>query len=209
MIVTKYPQSCLLLEHKNKKIIIDPGSFVAETYKPEIFGRIDLVLITHEHFDHINTEFLQKICGLYKPEVWANSSTAKLIPSLVTTEIKEDSNFYWGEINIKTINIPHMMLPNGQPGPDNTAYIIDDILFHPGDGIGSPNSKVEIFAAPLAGPDMSPKKAVDYIKLVNPKVVIPIHYDFWPAKPEMWSGLIEPLCEYRYLKNGESLNLEK
>ena len=209
MIITKYPQSCLLIEHKNSRILIDPGSFVAEKYLPTNFGRIDLVLITHEHFDHLDTKLLQVICEQNNPEVWANNSVAQLIPGLVTKIIYEDSVNNLSDMSIKTINIPHMILPNGEPGPENTAYIIDDILFHPGDGIGSPKNKIEVFAAPLAGPDMSPKKAVDFVKLVNPKVVIPIHYDFWPAKPEMWHSLIGAIYDYKYLTDGESINIEK
>ena len=40
MKITKYPQSCLLIEHNDKRLIIDPGSLVSQRYKAA--GRRDI-----------------------------------------------------------------------------------------------------------------------------------------------------------------------
>jgi L-ascorbate metabolism protein UlaG (beta-lactamase superfamily) len=209
MNITKYPQSCLLIEQKSSRILIDPGSFVYEKYSVTDLGKIDLILITHEHFDHLDTSLISELYKMQRPEIWANASVAKLIPNYISKIIDKDGCFNFKDIKIQTINIPHMALPTGEPEPENTAYIIDDILFHPGDGVGRPAGSINTMALPLAGPDISPKGVVDFVKLVKPKAVIPVHYDFWPAKPAMFGKLIEPLAKYYYLNDGESIEIEK
>jgi len=208
MKITKYPQSCLLIEHKGSRILMDPGSFVYEQYSSASLGKIDLILITHEHFDHLNTNLIGELKNIYNPEIWANSSVAKIIPNFVTKTIIKDDTYNFKSVQINTINIPHMILPTGEPGPENTGYIVDDILFHPGDGVGAPKTDIHILALPLAGPDISPKGVVDFVKLVKPKAVVPIHYDYWPAKPEMYKDLIESLGKYYPLTNEEVLLIE-
>ena len=63
MKITKYPQSCILVETKGKKILIDPGTYVYEQtdIKPEDFKDIDVISVTHKHSDHCFPEALKII----------------------------------------------------------------------------------------------------------------------------------------------------
>jgi L-ascorbate metabolism protein UlaG (beta-lactamase superfamily) len=54
MKITKYPQSCLLLEKNGQRIVIDPGKFFAEKYSFAELGEISAVLYTHRHGDHLD-----------------------------------------------------------------------------------------------------------------------------------------------------------
>ena len=61
MKITKYPQSCLLIETKGKKILVDPGD---TDYKEEYFAAwnsSDLILITHKHSDHCYTPIIERM----------------------------------------------------------------------------------------------------------------------------------------------------
>ena len=56
MKITKYANSCLLLEIDGTKILTDLGSWNPEV--PEV-SDLDAVLITHEHADHFDIEKLK------------------------------------------------------------------------------------------------------------------------------------------------------
>lgn len=59
MKITKFPQSCLLIETKGKKILIDPGTLKYKEEYFEIWNKVDTILITHKHSDHCNIEILE------------------------------------------------------------------------------------------------------------------------------------------------------
>lgn len=61
MKITKLPQSCLLIETKEKKILVDPGKLKYKDEYFDIWNNADTILITHKHADHCNTEILEKI----------------------------------------------------------------------------------------------------------------------------------------------------
>src|SRR3989344_9659424 len=76
MKITKYGHCCLLIEVNEKKLLIDPGSY---SEIPKLEG-IDLVLITHEHQDHLHVQSLQKIIA-DNPDarVITNGSVGKIL----------------------------------------------------------------------------------------------------------------------------------
>lgn len=49
MKITKYPQSCLLVETKGKKILIDPGTLKYKEEYFDVWNNVDIILITHKH----------------------------------------------------------------------------------------------------------------------------------------------------------------
>ena len=63
MRVTKYPQSCLVVETDGVRLLIDPGVFVTASYEPDDLGEIDAVLYTHRHADHVDPELATRLRG--------------------------------------------------------------------------------------------------------------------------------------------------
>ena len=59
MKITKYPQSCLMVETNNKKILIDAGGLKYQDKFLDYWKNVDLVLITHKHGDHIKIDALK------------------------------------------------------------------------------------------------------------------------------------------------------
>ena len=59
MKITKIGHCCLVLEEESIKILTDPGSFTIEGQ--EQITDLDVVLITHEHQDHLQG-FLRERC---------------------------------------------------------------------------------------------------------------------------------------------------
>ena len=62
MRLTKYPQSCILIEHDDGgRLLIDPGNVAMDAMAFEAFGAIDAVLFTHRHADHCDVRAVDAI----------------------------------------------------------------------------------------------------------------------------------------------------
>lgn len=182
MKVTKYFQSCLLIEERDVRILIDPSG--SERERVDDFGQIDVVLYTHEHADHFDPE----LAGIFLSKgipVHANASTAKLINGNV--ELVEDgTEFKVGNVSVRAIELPHCLMPNGQPGPQNTGYLIAEKLFHPGDGKELEGLEVDNVALPITGPDISFYDAVCFVSQLRAKNAIAIHHHTMGAKTDTY-----------------------
>jgi L-ascorbate metabolism protein UlaG (beta-lactamase superfamily) len=210
MKVTKYPQSCLIVENNGKRIAIDPGSFVAEKYSAQDLLPLDGILITHEHSDHANPELIRDIVGQSEMPVMANKSTAGVLGDLVTQEVNDGDSFTVAGFQITARELPHCLLPDGSAGPQNTGYIIDDVFFDAGDGIALEGLQIPAAAIPIAGPDISSKDVFDFVKQLGCKTVIPIHYNFFLEDPQLIARLapsIVPGVKFVVLDNGQSAEL--
>jgi len=61
MKITKYPQSCLMVETNSKRILIDAGGLKYQNKFLEEWQKADIILITHKHGDHIKSDVLKDI----------------------------------------------------------------------------------------------------------------------------------------------------
>lgn len=52
MKITRYPQSCILVEKGGQQIVIDPGSLFLQTHTIAELQNVAAVLYTHQHPDH-------------------------------------------------------------------------------------------------------------------------------------------------------------
>ena len=98
MRVTRFTQSCLLVENGGSRILIDPsGEDLAVD-----FGKLDAVLYTHEHADHFDPALCKKFME-QGTAVYANASTAKQIegrPNIV----EDGQEFKAGSFKSKLLN---------------------------------------------------------------------------------------------------------
>jgi L-ascorbate metabolism protein UlaG (beta-lactamase superfamily) len=205
MKITRFFQSCLLVEDGDARILIDPSGNEADS--ADKFGKLDVVFYTHEHGDHFDADLAQIFVEKSVP-VYANASTAKLIDA-VKTVVKNGQEFDINGVKVKAIELPHCLMWDGSEGPQNTGYLIGDKLFHPGDGKELADFSVENLALPITGPDLSLKDAFDFAKQVSAKKVIPIHYDALGAHPEFFKRIGDAHFGFKtcVLKNGESVEL--
>jgi L-ascorbate metabolism protein UlaG (beta-lactamase superfamily) len=210
MKVTKYPQSCLLLEKDNKRLVIDPGSLVSPAYKASDLLPIDGVLITHEHSDHIDPDLINSLLADKLVPVVGNENTSKVFNSMITKVIRDGEEFDLAGFHIQARELLHVASVDGSPVPQNTGYVVNGVFFHPGDGINIEGVEIETAAAPIAGPDISPRDVYNFIKQVGCKTVIPIHYDYYPADPRFYAKLLNGIdnsLNVVALANGESVEV--
>ena len=210
MKITKYPQSCLLIEANDKRLLIDPGSLVSQHIQPADLLPIDAIMITHEHPDHADPDLLRSLLADKPIPVIANASTKDLLGDLVTKVVMDSETFDAAGFSIKAYELPHCLMVDGSAGPQNTGYVIDGVFFHPGDGISINNLQVANVAIPFAGPDISPKDIFDFINQTGAQTVIPIHHDFFTANiPAItsWINRALPNIKFVALEHGQSTEL--
>ncbi len=204
MKLTRYFQSCLLVEDGDARVLIDPSGQDADNY--DKFGKLDAVIYTHEHMDHFDPDMAEKFVG-DGVKIYANASTAKQMktqPEIVSDE----QEFEVSGLKVQARELPHCLMVNGDTSVQNTGYLFAERLFHPGDGKELDGLNVEILAAPISGPDISLHDAYAFTMQVGAKQVVPIHYDFLGGNPDFLArSLNEKGVKTHGLERGQSIEL--
>lgn len=212
MKVKKYLQSHLVITGISTKIIIDPGSITfAAGFKPEEFQGADAYLITHQHQDHMDPNNIKGVVNSGQGIVYGNADVVAKLKSLEieAKETCDKEKFQVGGFEIIPIDLPHCKMQDGSDGPPNTGFLINGVLFHPGDGDKRPNDlTVENLALPIAGPTITMNGALQFAQDIQAKIVIPIHYDYFKADPEEFKKMASPFgIEVRPLAPGQETDI--
>lgn len=211
MKITKYPQSCMLVEKDGKHLLIDPGSFMAGKFTTNDLPEIEAIILTHRHPDHANPELISALLAKKNVPVYGNQDTKEFLGDIVTDIIEPEQTIDIAGFSITAYDMPHCPLPDGAAGPPNNGYVFDNLFLHSGDGISVENLQIDNAAIAIAGPDLSLRDAADLIKSIGAKKVIPIHYSiFSDEKPMAAVGLVRfgaPGVEMIVLGNTESTSL--
>jgi L-ascorbate metabolism protein UlaG (beta-lactamase superfamily) len=174
MTITKFVHSCLLVEEGDKTFLIDPGIFSVQenALTIEKVKKLDYILITHEHPDHMYTPFMKELVRKF-PEVKivAPDSAVQLLQA---DGIKASAR---GDEHISVTPVPHEKLWDKEP-PQNNLVTVLGRLASPGDSHHF-TSNAEIIALPIQAPWGSTTDAVQLALQLKPKVIIPIHDWMW------------------------------
>lgn len=176
MRIKKLGHCCLLIDTGKARVLTDPGSYTVDSQKD--IQNIDIVLITHEHADHLHVESLVEIVrnnpGV---QVITNSSVGKIIQDVeIEHTILEGRNIL--EISgviIESFDGNHEEIFEEVGQVQNTGYFIDEKLFYPGDSYIEPKKDVDILALPVAGPWCKVPDAIRYALSVKPEKAFPVH----------------------------------
>lgn len=220
MKITKFPQSCLLIETKGKKILIDPGNLKYKEEYFDIWNNVDMILITHKHPDHCYTEILEKIDKNIK--IYSSNEVKKTYPTLTINIVKENDTIDLdNQITIEVVHAEHGYIPpmkqSGGKVIENIGYIIDDKntrIYITSDTICFENEyKCDILCVPVSdyGVVMGAFEASLLAKATNAKLVIPLHADnpAYPVNEEFLKEMFEKNeVEYEILENDESIEIE-
>jgi L-ascorbate metabolism protein UlaG (beta-lactamase superfamily) len=153
-----------------KTILIDPF-FEGNETAPDYTGRPDLVLVTHEHFDH-GADAARFNC----PKVCPPNCD---YPNKI--EMKVGDKIDVMGIPIEMINASHHQ--SGYP----TGYVFEyegKRIAHLGDTYIDGVSRIEnvdILFIPIGGHfTMNIDEAIEALKVIQPKIAIPMHYNTFP-----------------------------
>ncbi len=189
--ITFLGHASLILVFEGKTIHVDPYGEVADY---STLPKADLVLVTHDHFDHLDPKALKAI--LKKDTVVVGSeSCAPKLPGGALIMANGDTRSVLG-LDIKAIpayNIVHKR-PDGAPfhpkGGGN-GYVVtfgDKRVYIAGDTENTPEMKalrsIDVAFLPMNLPyTMTPEQVADAARAFRPKILYPYHYgDTDPAK---------------------------
>jgi L-ascorbate metabolism protein UlaG (beta-lactamase superfamily) len=173
--ITKFGQCCLLIEVQGKRILTDPGRF---SVSQDEVGDIDLILITHEHADHLHSESLLEIVKNNPQVVVVTNTAVGLVLDKITIAYDVLEGREAAEkagVLIEAYDGTHAEIFGDYGQVQNTGYFIANTLFYPGDAYTEPEKSVEILALPVAGPWCKSADALKYAIKVNPEKAFPVH----------------------------------
>lgn len=176
MELTKYAHACVVLEKGASHLLIDPGTFASNA--AELVANTDAVLITHEHFDHFDEVAISAALEarpelkVYGPSAVIEKLSARPGQLIV---VKDGDRFQVGDFEVAVFGEQHAIVHSDIPLIANVGYFIDDRVYHPGDSYFVPPVLVEVLLLPTSGPWTKTGEAVDYIRKVNPKLLVQIH----------------------------------
>ncbi len=192
MRISKHIHSCLLIEESDTKILVDPGgySFGEDGEKPESFTGLSAIFITHNHPDHADPKAL-KIILEQNPgaKVYGNSDTKDLLAKEgVPVEVFEDGEKQVGAISVAAYLVHHEKHLGIEP--KNTAYIFNKVMLVTGDsydGRLSQFKNIPILATPIMAPWANQLQTAEFVKLIAPKIFLPIHDGFVKESAQQWA----------------------
>lgn len=215
MRITKYPQSCLMVETNGKRILIDAGSLKYQDKFLEEWKKADIILITHKHGDHIKKDVLKDI----NIPIYSTSEVQNTYPEMNFNIVKENDTLNFDTIKIEVVKAIHGYNPNLKNGGqvfENVGYIIDDgshRLYITSDTICFNNDyKADIVALPVTahGLTMSSYEASLFSKELGANLVLPIHMDNekYPTNiEEMKENFAKFDINYKVLAIGETIEI--
>ena len=183
--ITHLGHGSLELTYKDKVIQVDPYSAVIDYAKRP---KPDLILITHDHYDHLDKKALNQIGTDGIPIVASPAAAAQLTSN--TIALRNGQTTERAGITVEAIpayNVKHNK-PDGTPfhpkGVGN-GYVLtfaDKTLYIAGDTEDIPEmnelkGKIDVAFLPKNMPyTMDDEMFVHAAKMIAPKVVYPYHY---------------------------------
>jgi L-ascorbate metabolism protein UlaG (beta-lactamase superfamily) len=219
MKITKYPQSCLLIESNNKKILVDPGNLSYEDSFFNYWKEVDLILITHKHGDHCYSEVIKEIIKNNKTKIYSSEEVQEANIDLPINVVRVEDVFEFEGIKIEVVKGVHGYLPylKGQfEINENIGFILNienKRIYITSDTICFDNNyKCDVLAVPVSGHGlvMGPFEAALFTKETEAKFIIPIHMDnpkFPTDLNELKSEFEKNGLNYKLMKFGESIEI--
>lgn len=173
MRLIKYTHACVRLEHDGGVLVIDPGIWS----EPEVLDGADAVLVTHEHFDHVDAERL-RAASLANPDmhIWTNADVAGQLADLgdAVTAVESGETFEAAGYSVRACGDRHAFTYEKLPDVANLGFVVDGI-YHPGDAFAVPDADVETLLVPTSGPWMKVGEAIAFVRAVAPRQAYSIH----------------------------------
>ncbi|MEV4775949.1 MBL fold metallo-hydrolase [Microbacterium sp. LTA6] len=181
--LTKFGHACVRLEKNGRRIVIDPGEYSDPA--PALEGA-EHILITHQHPDHLEEgAVLRHLAAnpdatVRAPEVPA----ARLLAQAAGAGVKDSQIIATGAgeqfdsagFSLRTVGGQHAVIHAFIPVVANTGYIVDGLVYHPGDSFIVPAGPApDTLLVPLSAPWNKMAEMVDFITAVRPRQAVPVH----------------------------------
>jgi len=169
----------ILLKTPSKTLVIDPVDVKAKALQ-----NVDAILITHEHYDHLDQRLVTEIQKATGCIVIADAASTKKLQLAISndklTEIKPGMEIKIGEVSVKAEK-------SNQPAQAPVTYIItseDEVkVYHTADSLPFPElaklgqkEKFDVvFCTVGIAPGSTPQTGFEIAWLTKPQVAVPYH----------------------------------
>jgi L-ascorbate metabolism protein UlaG (beta-lactamase superfamily) len=189
--ITHFGHACVLLDTGSARLLIDPGTFSAG-FEP-VRG-LDAVLITHQHFDHLDADRIRPLLDA-NPDarLIVDSGTAEQLEGIPHEVVAPGAAVDVAGSRVDVLGGQHAVIHPDIPVVPNNAYLVDGTHLHPGDAYTPPPAPVDVLFLPTGAPWLKLSEAVDYLRAVAPRTAVPIH-EAVLARPAMHYGMFERLA---------------
>jgi len=210
MQLTKLGHACVRIRKDDRTLVIDPGGLTPED---DAIAGADAVLITHEHFDHLEAERLRKaLAEDPRLTIYTCRAVAQILGAgdRVRTVGEGDSLDIAG-FDVAVAGQQHEIVHPDVPPVDNVGFFIDGEVFHPGDAFTVLDAPTLL--VPGQAPWMKAPEMIQYLRAVSPARAYAVHDGLLN---EFGLGLLESQltgeaerqeADFRRLKPGESVEL--
>lgn len=209
MRVTKYTHACVRIDEGERGFLIDPGIWV----EPDVYEAVDEILITHEHFDHVDAEALAA-------RAKASSSLHVRAPEPVAQQLRDagvpcdtvaaGDTLTVAGFSVAVVGGAHAEIYEALPGCPNVGYVVEGRVYHPGDALFVPDAQIELCMVPASAPWLKLSEALDFVRAVGAPRTIAVHDALLSDKGHMindrWLDL-KGNTAYSRLTPGESIDL--
>lgn len=170
----------VVLKTRTKNLVVDPVDV-----KPRDFKDVDAILITHEHYDHLDQRLVSEIHKQTQCTVIADSTSAKRLRNIIASEKLQEMQA-GSEVKVDDVSVKAEKC-NHPPAATPLSYVItseDGVkVFHTADSLPFPEmvsigerEKLDVvFCTVGIAPGASPEIGVDIVRLTKPKVAVPYH----------------------------------
>ncbi len=223
--ITWYGHGCWFIESHGHRILIDPflsDSPTAPIGPDEV--EADYLLVSHGHFDHfgdtvdIARRTGAQVVGIVELCWWLNH---KGIENTLAMNLGGTAGLPFGRVQL-TPALHSSTMPDGKPGGEPASFLIflpeGNLYFGCDTGLFSDMSLIgrhgiEFAFLPIGDLfTMGPDDALEAVKFLRPKQVVPCHFGTWPPieqDPEAWAKRVrtETEAEPLLMKPGETISL--
>jgi len=171
--------SGILLKTPSKTVVIDPVDVKAKS-----FSNLDAILITHEHYDHLDPPLITEIQKQTGCNIIADAASTKklhhLIPEDKLQEIKPGEETKIGAVTVRAQKSNH-------PAQAPVTYIVtseDGVkIYHTADSLPFPELETlgqkeqfdVVFCTVGIAPGASSESGVEIARLTKPPLAVPYH----------------------------------
>jgi L-ascorbate metabolism protein UlaG (beta-lactamase superfamily) len=180
MKITRFAQSCILIESNGKRILIDPGEiYFKESYLRNEWSNIDAVFVSHIHKAHCNVGAILSM----NTQVYSVGEVASLFEDGVVSVITEGDQITVGGITVTAVKSIHGWSPflEEEIVRDNIGFLVSDgatAIVNVGVSLYySPEYSCDVVFASIAGRGLSMKEEeiLGFVKKTGSRLFVPIH----------------------------------
>lgn len=178
MQLTKFTHACVRVERDGAVLVIDPGGFT----EPESLDGVDAVLITHEHFDHLDADKLAEAASR-RPTLTVHTH-ADVVPKLGLPEelvhtVDPGEQFSAAGFQVRACGGRHAVIHPDIPRITNLGYLVEGSVYHPGDSVDAADLpdgvQVKTLFLPINAPWLKLSESVDFARAVMPWRAYALH----------------------------------